>query len=94
MSSHGKPLTKNEFRNLLFENKESSDINFYEFIEQELKVLKVDRAKGTIDNYKKLLNTVKEWEPSLQFHEITLDFIEKFHAYEIEKLYDVYKENL
>lgn len=85
LSSHGKPLTKNEFRNLLFENKESSDINFYEFIEQELKVLKVDRAKGTIDNYKKLLNTMKEWKPSLQFHEITLDFIEKFHAHEIEQ---------
>lgn len=83
LDNHGRPLTKNKFREKLFEVKQN-DSDFYEFVEQELEVLKTDRSEGTISNYRKLINTMKEWKPILDFNEITLDYIEKFHAHEIE----------
>jgi len=84
MNFYEKPLPIPQFRKELFDKKDDENTDFYQFVEQELKVLEVDRAKGTIANYKKLLNTMKEWKPTLHFYEITLDFIEKFHAHEIE----------
>lgn len=84
MNFYEKPLPIPQFRKELFDKKDDENTDFYQFVEQELEVLKVDRAKGTIANYKKLLNTMREWKPTLHFYEITLDFIEKFHTHEIE----------
>lgn len=85
MNFYEKPLPIPQFRKELLESKDEDNTDFYSFVEQELEVLKLDRAKGTISNYKKLINTMKEWKPTLHFHEITLDFIERFHAHEIEQ---------
>lgn len=85
MSFYEKPLPIPQFRKELFDKKDHGNTDFYEFVEQELEILKVDRAEGTIANYRKLINTMKEWRGTLHFHEITLDFIEKFHAHEVEQ---------
>lgn len=85
MSFYDKPLPIPQFRKELFDKKDDRNIDFYQFVEQELEVLKVDRAEGTIANYRKLISTMKEWRGTLHFHEITLDFIEKFHAHEVEQ---------
>lgn len=85
MSFYEKPLPIPQFRKELFDKKDDGNTDFYKFVEQELDVLKVDRAEGTIANYRKLINTMKEWRGTLHFHEITLDFIEKFHAHEVEQ---------
>ena len=53
-------------------------------IENEIEQLKQSRAAGTISNYYKLINTMKEWKPTLSFSEITLDFIQQFHNHELE----------
>lgn len=84
MDNYNNPLPAGKFRELLFEKKDNHT-DFYEFIEQELEVLKVDRAEGTISNYNKLINTMKLWKPSLAFSEITLDFVEKIHVHETEQ---------
>lgn len=83
MDNYNSPLTIPKFKNQLFAKEALTEISFYDFIEQELELLKVDRAEGTIANYNKLINTLKVWKPTLEFEEITLDFIEHFHAYEI-----------
>jgi len=95
MDNYNNPLPIAKFRELLFEKAESHT-DFYEFITQELEYLKTDRRKGTIDNYKKLINTMKLWKPTLSFSEITLDFIQSFHKHEIEsgnKQSTVYKKH-
>lgn len=84
LENFNSPLPPKEFRNALFD-KTSVQTSFYEFVESELEVLKVDRAKGTIANYNKLINTMKVWKPTLDFKEITLDFIEQFHKYELDE---------
>lgn len=66
------------------------------FIENEIEQLKQSRAAGTISNYYKLINTMKEWKPTLSFSEITLDFIQQFHNHELEVgniLSTVYKKH-
>lgn len=66
------------------------------FIEKEIELLKASRASGTIANYYKLINTMKEWKPTLSFDEITLDYIQRFHNHEIEvgnQLSTIYKKN-
>lgn len=78
------PLAPKDFRKLLFD-KSANQTSFYEFVESELEVLKVDRSEGTIANYKKLINTMMLWKPELTFNEINLDFVERFHAYEVEQ---------
>lgn len=95
MDNYNNPLPADIFQKRLFEKKESHT-DFYEFITQELEFLQTDRRKGTIDNYKKLINTMKVWKPTLSFSEITLDFIQSFHKHEIEsgnKLSTVYKKH-
>lgn len=95
MDNYNNPLPIGKFRELLFEKAESHT-DFYDFITQELEFLKTDRRKGTIDNYKKLINTMKVWKPTLSFSEITLDFIQNLHKHEIEsgnKLSTVYKKH-
>lgn len=84
MDNHYSPLSTTQFRKKLFERKDNTKVDFYEFVEQELEILKVGRRDSTISNYIKLINTMKKWKPCLSFDEITLDFIEKFHAHEIE----------
>lgn len=84
LKNFNSPLSPIEFRNALFD-KTSVQTSFYEFVESELEVLKVDRAKGTIANYNKLINTMKVWKPTLDFKEITLDFIEQFHKHELDE---------
>ena len=34
----------------------------YNFIEKEIELLRASRASGTISNYYKLINTMKEWK--------------------------------
>ncbi len=95
MDNYNNPLPIPKFRELLFEKTESHT-DFYDFIIQELEYLKTDRRQGTIDNYKKLINTMKAWKPTLSFSEITLDFIQSFHKHEIEsgnKPSTVYKKH-
>lgn len=95
LDNYNNPLPIPKFRELLFEKTESH-ADFYEFITQELEFLQTDRRKGTIDNYKKLINTMKVWKPTLSFSEITLDFVQSFHKHEIEsgnKQSTVYKKH-
>jgi hypothetical protein len=95
LDNYHNPLLIPKFRELLFEKTESHT-DFYDFITQELEFLKTDRRKGTIDNYKKLMNTMKLWKPTLSFSEITLEFIQSFHKHEVEsknKLSTIYKKH-
>lgn len=78
-----KPLTIPQFLEKI-KDKFYGNTDFYVFIENEIELLKKARASGTIENYYKLLNTMKEWKPTLSFCEITLDFIQKFHNHELE----------
>ena len=76
--------------------RDSGNTDFYVFIENEIEQLKQSRAAGTISNYYKLINTMKEWRPTLSFGEITLDFIQQFHNHELEVgniLSTVYKKH-
>ncbi|MDL2277175.1 site-specific integrase [Parabacteroides sp. OttesenSCG-928-G07] len=95
MDNYNNPLPIPKFRELLFEKTENHT-DFYDFITQELEFLKTDRREGTIKNYKKLINTMKVWKPTLSFSEITLDFIQAFHRHEVESgnmLSTVYKKH-
>ena len=77
-------------------DKHHGNTDFYIFIENEIEQLKQSRAAGTISNYYKLINTMKEWKPILSFGEITLDFIQQFHNHELEVgniLSTVYKKH-
>lgn len=59
-------------------------------------MLKVSRAAGTISNYFKLINTMKEWKPTLTFDEITLDYVQRLHNYELKignQLSTIYKKH-
>lgn len=78
------PLSIRQFKERL-KGRQPESTDFYDFIEREIEVLKVDRSEGTISNYRKLLNTMKQWKPTLNFEEITLEFIEKFHVYEMKQ---------
>jgi Site-specific recombinase XerD len=95
LDNYNNPLPIAKFRELLFEKTESHS-DFYDFITNELEFLQTDRRKGTIDNYKKLINTMKLWKSTLSFSEITLDYIQAFHKHEVEsgnKLSTVYKKH-
>lgn len=78
-----KPLSLTDFVDK-FKDKQFGNTDFYVFAESEVELLKKSRAAGTISNYYKLLNKMKEWRPKLSFDEITLDFIQEFHNHEIE----------
>lgn len=83
------PLTVNEFFiKLKYEldpsPKKNNDLDFYKYIEREIELLKIDRRDGTIKNYYKLINTMKEWRPKLSFKEITFEYIQELHRHEIE----------
>ena len=77
------PLSIPQFLERL-KDKHHGNTDFYVFIENEIEQLKQSRAVGTISNYYKLINTMKEWKPTLSFGEITLDFIQQFHNHELE----------
>lgn len=85
MDNFGNPLSPKEFRKQLVVVSTSDNSCFYDFIDSELDIMKEDRSAGTISNYKKLFNTMKKWMPTLEFQDITLDFIQKFHVYEIKE---------
>lgn len=90
-----KPLPLPEFKNRLLD-KNYGNTDFYIFIEKEIELLKASRASGTISNYYKLINTMKEWKSTLSFDEITLDYIQRFHNHEIEvgnQLSTIYKKH-
>ena len=79
-----------------WKDKHHGNTDFYVFIENEIEQLKQSRAAGTISNYYKLINTMKEWKHALSFGEITLDFIQQFHNHELEVgniLSTVYKKH-
>ena len=90
-----KPLPLPDFKDKLLD-KHYGNTDFYVFIEKEIELLKTSRASGTISNYYKLINTMKEWTPTLSFDEITLDYIQRFHNHEIEvgnQLSTIYKKH-
>lgn len=76
--------------------KKKKKVDFYDFIEKEIEILKPSRSKGTISNYNKLLNMMKRWKPRLSCDEINLEYIQKFHNHEIKVgnlLSTVYKKH-
>lgn len=83
MENFFKPLSISQFIEKI-RDKSFGNTDFYVFIENEIELLKKVRASGTIENYNKLINTLKAWKPTLSFDEITLDFIQQFHNYELE----------
>lgn len=95
LDNYLKPLTVTEFICKL-KDKHYGNIDFYVFIEKEIELLKASRASGTISNYYKLINTMKEWKSTLSFEEITLEYIQHFHNHEIEsgnQLSTIYKKH-
>ncbi|WP_221412168.1 site-specific integrase, partial [Dysgonomonas sp. 25] len=77
-------------------DKHYGNTDFYTFIQNEIELIKSARTKGTIDNYRNLINKMKEWKPILTFQEITLDYIQRFHDYEIKtgnQLSTIYKKH-
>jgi len=95
LDNYLKPLTVSEFISKL-KDKNYGNTDFYVFIEKEIELLKASRASGTISNYYKLINTMKEWESTLSFDDITLDYIQRFHNHEIEvgnQLSTIYKKH-
>ncbi|GEM_PF-654661 len=95
MENFFKPLPLREFLCKL-KDKHYGNSNFYVFIEKEIELLKASRASGTISNYYKLINTMKEWKSTLSFEEITLEYIQHFHNHEIElgnQLSTIYKKH-
>ncbi|GHV39521.1 hypothetical protein FACS1894179_04560 [Bacteroidia bacterium] len=90
-----KPLPVCEFIGRL-KDQNYGNTDFYVFIEKEIDLLKASRASGTISNYYKLINTMKEWKPTLSFNEITLEYIQLYHNHEIEvgnQLSTIYKKH-
>lgn len=83
MENFFKPLSISQFIEKI-RDKSFGNTDFYVFIENEIELLKKARAPGTIENYNKLINTLKAWKPTLSFDEITLDFIQQFHNHELE----------
>ena len=83
MENFFKPLSIPQFMEKI-KDKSFGNTDFYVFIENEIELLKKVRASGTIENYNKLINTLKAWKPTLSFDEITLDFIQQFHNHELE----------
>lgn len=61
LDNYLKPLTVSEFISKL-KDKHYGNTDFYIFIEKEIDLLKASRAGGTISNYYKLINTMKEWK--------------------------------
>ncbi len=90
-----KPLPVTEFISKL-KDRHYGNADFYIFIEQELELIKSARSQGTMDNYHNLINKMKEWKPTLTFGEITLEYIQRFHDYEIKAgnlLSTIYKKH-
>ncbi len=90
-----KPLPVTEFISKL-KDRHYGNADFYIFIEQELELIKSARSQGTMDNYHNLINKMKEWKPTLTFGEITLEYIQRFHDYEIRAgnlLSTIYKKH-
>jgi integrase len=90
-----KPLPVTEFISKL-KDKHYGNADFYVFIEQELELIKSARSPRTMDNYHNLINKMKEWKPTLTFSEITLEYIQRFHDYEIKAgnlLSTIYKKH-
>lgn len=95
MENFFKPLSVLQFMEKI-KDKSCGNTDFYAFVDNEIELLKKQRAPGTIANYGKLINTMKEWKPTLSFNEITLDYIQKFHNHELEignKLSTIYKKH-
>ncbi|BES62845.1 site-specific integrase [Dysgonomonas capnocytophagoides] len=78
-----KPLSTKDFVNK-FKDRYYDNKDFYVFVESELEFLKLSRAQSTINNYCSLINKMKVWKPSLLFNEISLEFIQRFHQFEVE----------
>lgn len=95
MENFFKPLPLPQFLSKL-KDKEYGNKDFYVFIESEIELLKASRASGTIANYFKLINTMKEWKQTLSFDEITLDYIQRLHNHELKQgnqLSTIYKKH-
>lgn len=90
-----KPLPVAEFIGKL-KDKHYGNEDFYIFIENEFELIKSARSPRTMDNYHNLINKMKEWKPTLTFSEITLEYIQRFHDYEIKignQLSTIYKKH-
>jgi site-specific recombinase XerD len=90
-----KPLPLPEFIEKL-KDKNHGNEDIYVFIENELELIKSSRASQTLSNYRNLINKMKEWKPTLTFNEITLEYIQRFHDYELKagnQLSTIYKKH-
>lgn len=90
-----KPLPVAEFITKMKDNHYGNQ-DFYIFIQDELELIKSARSQGTMDNYHNLIHKMKEWKPTLSFNEITLEYIQRFHDYELKagnQLSTIYKKH-
>ena len=95
LDNYLKPLPVIEFIARL-KDKHYGNEDFYVFIENELELIKSSRAKQTLSNYHNLINKMKEWKPTLTFNEITLEYLQRFHDYELKagnQLSTIYKKH-
>ncbi len=59
----------------------SGDTDWYVFMAMEIAKEKMIRARGTINNYEKCLNRLKEFKKSLALTEINLEFVRGFDRF-------------
>jgi integrase len=79
-SSNIKNISFEAFEQDFFVKKIESP-SFYDFITSEIELLRPLRSAGTIGNYFKLLNKLKDFHPETTFDELTLTYIETFHQF-------------
>ncbi|WP_231459913.1 site-specific integrase [Pedobacter sp. Leaf132] len=54
---------------------------FYSFWQEQIQLWKLSKAENTLKTYRSTLNILKEFNPRLNFSDLTYDCIEKFELY-------------
>jgi len=72
-----KTLTISDIKNIV--NDGGNADSFYQFMEKE--ILRSNRSKGTINNYKGRLNDLKKFRPDLKFSDITTGLWYEYEQY-------------
>lgn len=85
-----KQLTSDEFRKL-FLAKGDIKTSFYDFAENDIDEAERNRkhSSETIRSYRSYLSKLRQYRASLNFNEITIDFIKNYHGYMIKNLDNV-----
>ena len=80
------PFSIDDF-DLEFTNKLATSTSFYAFATNEVEILKKKNAsRETIRGYNSYISKLKTFTPTLSFHEITRDFVTRYHTYMVSKL--------